>query len=270
MKKIFFSLALLLLTSITVCAQTTFTHPWHGKRIAYFGDSITDPRVLAGTQKWWTILSEMLSATSYCYAISGRQWNDIPRQTEALTKEHGQDVDAILIFMGTNDFNAGVPLGEWYDVKRENVEFARGGQQYVQEREHRYMAYNDSTYKGRINKALLGLKKAFPTKQIVILTPIHRAYFASGKGNVQPDELWPNKLGNYLEEYTEALKEAGRIWAMPVIDLSSICGLYPLADEHAQYFSNPERDRLHPNDAGYDRIARTLYYQLVSLPCGFE
>ena len=100
-----------------VTESNIFLHPWQGKRIAYFGDSITDPRVKAGTDKWWTLLSEWLNATSYCYAISGRQWNDIPRQANALLNEHGQNFDAILIFMGTNDYNHAIPLGEWFDIE---------------------------------------------------------------------------------------------------------------------------------------------------------
>ena len=29
-------------------------HPWSGKRVAYFGDSITDPRNKASKKKYWT------------------------------------------------------------------------------------------------------------------------------------------------------------------------------------------------------------------------
>lgn len=265
MKRTIISLGLLL---ITCCMSAqTFTHPWQGKRVAYFGDSITDPNVKAGNDKWWTILSEWLGIEPICYARSGRQWNDIPRQTKTLLKEHGQDVDAILIFMGTNDFNAGVPMGKWYDIKRDSVTYARNGQWMKQMRQHRSFAMCDSTYRGRINTALDELKRTYPTKQIVILTPIHRALFdRSEKMNLQPDEMWPNKLGLWFEDYVEAVRDAGRIWSVPVIDLYSISGLMPVIDEHGQFFTNPEKDRLHPNDEGYARIARTLYYQLLTLP----
>ena len=33
-------------------AQTTFTHPWSGKKVAYFGDSITDPNNKASDTKY--------------------------------------------------------------------------------------------------------------------------------------------------------------------------------------------------------------------------
>ena len=66
------------------------------------------------------------------------------------------------------------------------------------------------------------------------------------------------------------MKEAGNIWALPVIDLNSVSGLYPMQDEHARYFHDKDTDRLHPNDDGHERIARTLFYQLSALPCTFR
>ena len=43
MKRIL-NLILFAAISLTAAAQPAYTHPWQGKRIAYFGDSITDPR----------------------------------------------------------------------------------------------------------------------------------------------------------------------------------------------------------------------------------
>ena len=53
---------------------------------------------------------------------------------------------------------------------------------------------------------------------------------------------------------------------MPVIDLNALCGLYPLMDEMALYFKNADNDRLHPNDAGHERMAKTIMQQLLALP----
>ncbi|MGN1375281.1 MAG: SGNH/GDSL hydrolase family protein, partial [Prevotella sp.] len=91
-------------------------HPWFGKRVAYLGDSITDPNSCSDNvpKKYWGFLNEWLDITPYVYGVSGRQWNDIPRQVEKLKKEHGDDVDAIIVFIGTNDYNAGVPVGRWF------------------------------------------------------------------------------------------------------------------------------------------------------------
>jgi len=252
-----------------VHAQTAYVHPWMQKRVAYLGDSITDPRNSGSKLKYWNFLQDWLSITPYVYAVSGRQWNDIPRQADLLQKEHGDSVDAIMIFIGTNDYNNGVPIGEWYEVKREKVMYGHGQPKKLVERDRRYMKMDPSTYRGRINMAIDKLKRMYPTKQIVLLTPIHRAGFYRNDKNWQCTEDYTNQCGIYLEEYIQSVKEAGNIWALPVIDLNAVCGLYPMIDEHAQYFSNKDTDRLHPNDKGHERIARTLYYQLNALPCTY-
>lgn len=44
---------------------TTLIHPWHGKRVAYFGDSITDPKNKAADNK---ILDSSTAVARY-YAV---------------------------------------------------------------------------------------------------------------------------------------------------------------------------------------------------------
>lgn len=256
-----------ILIAIPTLAQSVITHPWQGKKVAYFGDSITDPRNKASKKKYWSFLEEWLSITPYVYAVSGRQWNDIPRQTDQLKKEHGDDFDAILIFIGTNDYNNAVPLGHWFDEKMENVEYGHNYVKRSEARMRRIPSMDANTYRGRINIALDSLKRTYPTKQIVLLTPIHRAGFYANDKNWQCTEDYQNRCGLYLDSYVEAVKEAANIWAVPVIDLNALCGLYPMIDEHAQYFNRADTDRLHPNDRGHERMARTLMYQLMTLPC---
>lgn len=268
MKNRLFSILLALVIALPAVSQG-IAHPWQGKTVAYLGDSITDPRNKAAQKKYWAWLQEWLGITPYVYAVSGRQWNDIPRQADKLRAEHGDDFDAILIFMGTNDYNNAVPLGRWYDETMETVEF---GHQYVKRpelRERRVPAMNPDTYRGRINIALDSLKRTFPDKQIVLLTPIHRGGFYANDKNWQCPEDYVNRCGEYLDAYVDAVKEAGQVWSVPVIDLAALCGLYPMMDEHAKYFNRADTDRLHPNDLGHQRMARTLLYQLQTLPCTF-
>lgn len=245
-------------------------HPWAGKRVAYLGDSVTDPAVQAAKIKYWEFLRDWLGITPYVYAVNGREWNDIPRQTGELQKEHGQDVDAIVIFIGTNDFNAAVPIGSFYSEKSESVEAAAGQPRKQYTRLHRTLVYDNSTLCGRINTAIAKIKETYPTKQLVLLTPIHRAYAEFGSNNVQPDENWQNSGGLWFSDYVETIVRAGRVWAVPVIDLNSRSGLYPMLDSNTKYFNNAQTDRLHPNAEGHRRIARTLEYQLLTLPCTFE
>lgn len=275
MTKYFSILLLALCLSLPMKAQGTFqfVHPWQGKRVAYFGDSITDPKNNGSKKKYWGFLSDWLGIAPFVYGVSGRTWSDIPRQAEKLKAEHGDDFDAILIFIGTNDFNGGEPVGEWFSECEDSVTASRGDkhpkQRYLRRR--RVPSMDRSTLRGNINIALSRIRKLFPGKQVVLLTPIHRAYFEAGDRNIQPTEEYQNWTGEFLSHYVESVKEAGNIWAVPVIDLNSMSGLFPLDEDNARlYFHDATRDRLHPNDAGHARIAQTLVYQLAALPCSFE
>lgn len=261
-------LTIIIFLSIMVpaMAQRLIHHPWEGKRVAYFGDSITDPNNNGSTLKYWNYLQEWLQITPCVYGKSGRQWNDIPRQADQLKAEHGDSIDAIMIFIGTNDYNAGVPVGEWFTEREEQVMAGIHEPKHMVDRKHRYPVMSDSTYRGRINKALDYVKRLYPQKQIVLLTPIHRAEFYASDSNWQPREDYTNKCGEYIDAYVQSVKEAGNLWALPVIDLNALSGLYPLMDEEAQFFHNPQNDRLHPNNEGQRRMALTLMYQLLTLP----
>lgn len=247
-------------------AQTLAAHPWKGKRVAYFGDSITDPRNSGSKKKYWGFLHDWLQMEPYVYGVSGRQWNDIPRQADKLKAEHGDSVDAIIIFMGTNDYNSGLPIGQWYTEHEEQVMAGIHEQKHLVNRRHRYPVMSDSTYRGRINKGLDYVKRMYPTKQIVLLTPIHRAEFYANDSNWQPREDYTNRCGEYIDAYVASVKEAANIWAVPVIDLNALSGLYPLMDEEAQFFKSAANDRLHPNDEGHRRMALTILAQLQVLP----
>ncbi len=269
MKKRFIAYLLCLATVLPTLSQAIIAHPWSGKRVAYFGDSITDPRTRGAKKKYWGFLQDWLQITPLVYGVSGRQWDDIPRQANKLREEHGDDFDAILIFMGTNDYNNAVPIGRWYEEKLERVEYGHRYTKRMEDRMRRRPVMTNDTYCGRINIAMDSLKRMFPTKQIVLLTPIHRGGFYANDKNWQCTEDYTNRCGEYLDAYVEAVKEAGTVWAVPVIDLGALSGLYPMIDTHKQYFTNKDTDALHPNDAGHERMARTLMYQLTALPCAF-
>ena len=259
---------------------------WQGARVAYLGDSITDKRQVEKGQNetYWSYLETILGTKSFVYGISGHQWHQIPGQTEKLIKEHGQDVDAIMIFVGTNDYNKNVPLGEWYSEEVVDVEVSgpRGTNSGVMtQRKKRTLIMDKGTLRGRINIAMSQLKSIYPTKQIILLTPIHRGDAFLSDRNIQPNELYANGLGEYIDAYVNVVKEAGNVWAVPVIDLNSICGLYPLEESNALYWRRPSLgkssksgkgriDRLHPNSAGHLRMARALAYQLLGYPAKLD
>ena len=170
--------------------------------------------------------------------------DNIVGQAERLESEHGQDVDAIIIFVGTNDFFANVPVGEWYAFSTTDVEVSGPA---VQQRRYRELIYDNSTFKGRTNIVMRWLKSHYPDKQIIFLTPLHRGYAYFRADNIQPSESYANAGGYFIDDYVAAIKELANVWAVPVIDLNSISGLYPLSDAQVKYFRNKDTDRLHPN-----------------------
>lgn len=261
---------------------------WNGAKVAIFGDSITDKGQLGSNDVYWRQLVDILGIEPYCYGISGHETKHIIGQAEKLMAEHGQEVDAILIFIGTNDYNASVPVGEWY--REELVIANRNGEDVPLK--HREMIFGEATVKSRINEFMSYLKHSYPTKQIILLTPIHRGYFNCWETNIQPDESFANAAGVFLDEYITAIKETANVWAVPVIDLNSICGLYPSEPEFAMYFRESTKERahtaseaskakagtqlgleyhdlLHPETKGHLRMAYSIAYQLLGYPSHF-
>jgi len=238
---------------------------WKGKRVAFLGDSMTDTRRVGTTCVYWEYLSELLGIEPLVYGINGHQWDGIYKQALKLHEEKGMEIDAILIFAGTNDYNQGIPMGEFFSEKMMQTNV--NGNQVT--RKNRNPILTDSTFCGRINVVMSYLKNNFPQQQIIIMTPIHRGFAAFSTNNVQPDENYSNGRGLFVDAYIDALKRAATYWAVPLIDLYSTSGLFPLADAQEQYFHNKETDRLHPNALGDYRLAKTIQYQLLALPSTF-
>jgi len=246
-------------------AEKTPDSQWRGKRVAFLGDSMTDTHRIGTTCVYWEYLSELLGIKPSVYGINGNQWDGIYKQTVKLHETQGTAIDAILIFAGTNDYNHGIPLGEFFS---ETTKQTNCNGNFVT-RKFRTPNLNDTTFCGRINKAMSYLKNNFPQQQIIIMTPIHRGFAIFSEKNVQPDENYSNRQGLYIDAYIDVLKKAASYWAVPLIDLYSISGLFPLADAQAQYFHNKDTDMLHPNAAGDYRLAKTIQYQLLALPSTF-
>ena len=77
------------------------------------------------------------------------------------------------------------------------------------------------------------------------------------------------RIGEYVDAYVQAVKEAGNVWGVPVIDFNAVTGLNPMVEEQLIYFYDAGYDRLHPSTKGQIRMARTLMYQLFALPATF-
>lgn len=165
---------------------------WKGKKVAYLGDSITDKRHVGTTSNYWQYLDSYLGTEAWGYGINGADWNGVLGQAQKLKAEKGDSVDAIIVFAGTNDYNGGVPLGDWWSTTNQLVE-CWGKKMEVRAR--RLPNLNQGTFRGRINVVLDYLKTNFPRQQIILLAPIHRGYATFGGGNIQPEESYPNARG---------------------------------------------------------------------------
>ncbi len=232
----------------------------NGEKLCFLGDSITEG-IGTTTKRYFDYIAEETGAITYGFGVNGAQSIDLLPQIENMRKETGDDFDILFIFIGTNDFYGGVPLGEFFTEHEETVVTEYDGNDNpisYAVRKKREFTFDD-TFAGRLNKILSYVKNEFPEKRVVLLTPLHRAYAYFGGANVQPNELYANKIGEYFESYVIAVRHAADIWSAELIDLYRESGLFPLSENHAEkYFNKSANDNLHPNDAGHYKIAQTI------------
>ena len=243
------------------------TSQWQGKKVAFLGDSFTDYNC-GEIKKYWEYLQEDLGIIPFSYGVSGHRWIDALPQAQKLKEEHGDDLDAIFLFFGTNDYRSSIPLGEWFNTQQEYVIGPGGTERLTYRRTH---TTGNDTMRGCVNEAMAFVKENFPLQQVILLTPTHRAYAKFSEENVQPSEEYANFLGIYHDAYVEVVREASKIWAVPLIDLYSESGLYPLAKaQEAPYYRPDFPDMLHPNPNAQRRIEQVMLYHLLNMPATFR
>ena len=131
-------------------AEFSLKNHWQNRKTAFLGDSITDVIHVGTTKNYWQFLEEMLQLQPLVYGINGQQFCDIPGQAEKLFNDHGSDVDAVMVFAGTNDYSCGLPLGEWYTYADCQVNCR--GEEVI--RSKRSLSFDNMTFRGRINIAV--------------------------------------------------------------------------------------------------------------------
>lgn len=222
---------------------------WKGKVVAFLGDSITWGYG-SNDNPYWKQLASKYEFTAHGYGVNGADSNGLYSQAQTMFAELGQTVDAVFILCGTNNFKAGGAVGDSFYTESDNT---------------RTIRITGTNFKGSLNQLINYLKKNLPTKQIIIMTPLHRGYFHNS-AETQPTELQKNSGGFWFDEYVNAVREASKVWSIPCIDLNSDCGLYPMLPEHAQlYFVDATNDQLHPNELGHSRIADCIGEKLKTI-----
>lgn len=225
------------------------------KSVLVLGDSISDKRHIGCQKNYWGFLADRYGFTPYVCAVNGHQMINIPIQAGNFAYANPKvKPDVVIIFAGSNDYNANVPLGEWYTFTNEVVNVDGS----MVERKRRKFVFDDKTFRGRVNRAVSVVRDLYPEAWIVLMTPIHRGYATFGRTNVQQDETYANKLGLFLDSYVDVIKEAGNVWAVKVVDLHSVSGIYPNSKKQDAWIHDVKNDRLHPSTEGHRRIAEAM------------
>lgn len=229
-------------------------------RLCFLGDSITEG---VGTTKTYAdFIAEATGAAVHRFGVNGAQSIELFEQMDRMDAEIGNRFTMLFVFIGTNDFNAGVPTGSfWTEHDAEFPCNSDANGTFTQHAMHRKreVVLDPTTFCGRLNLVFDRIKKQYYDKRVILMTPIHRAYAYFGGANIQPNELYSNRAGLFLDEYIRLERQAADIWSVELVDLYRNSGLFPLDDGSARtYFSNMQTDRLHPNSEGHKRIAQTI------------
>ena len=180
--------------------------------------------------------------------------------------------DIYSVFLGTNDWWQGRPLGRLTDYQNNT---------------------GNNTVYGSFRIIINKLRSLNPEARILLITPMQRVdfvYLGNFKNNAYGS--YKAKNGQYLESFANAIDSIGRLDQFPVVDLYHMSGLglkrlvkykrlkNPQTGAYTNYtypaFTdipfNPETDEypypldavdrtydgLHPSDKGYERITRGL------------
>lgn len=204
------------------------------KKIAFLGDSITQGTGASKRENCFVeVFSKITNSKAINYGIGGTSIapQTAPLNGQVLDKnfmtrvpEMEADVDAVVVFGGTNDFGHGdAPFGEISDVEPD-------------------------TYCGSCDVLMKELIKKYPSKPIVFITPLHRL----------AEEEPINEIGlkrKTLAEYVDVIRKKAEKYSVPVLDLFAVSGMQPNINlQNELYFA----DGLHPNDLGHEKIARML------------
>ncbi|MDF2923621.1 MAG: lysophospholipase L1-like esterase [Paenibacillaceae bacterium] len=196
--------------------QSAAASKWAGKVWATLGDSISAANVYQPiVSKRLGFASVINAAKSGCPMAAGGD------RDYGATVHSGKTLetvpDCVTIFAGTNDYRLGKPLGS-----------IDGRDIY--------------TYSGAYVTLIEELLTRNPAVRLNLWTPLQRDKDGW-------DTEFINEAGYRLGDYAEAVRAIGRRYALPVLDLYAESGITKLT---LDYFTG---DRLHPNEAGHQRIA---------------
>lgn len=207
-----------------------------GLTINFLGDSITEGHGTTGLDKvFHQIIKEKYHMKhAYNYGIGGTRIarQILPGQVntrwdlyfELRAEIMDRNADAVVVFGGTNDYGHGdAPFG-------------------TLDSEDPY------TFCGAVSSLIRKLKKDFPDKRIIFMTPIHRLN--------ETDPSYPDS--KTLSDYVDAMRAICENHKVDIIDLFKINPLNPADKELVP-------DGLHPSDKGHSIMAEVIADELLKL-----
>lgn len=214
-----------------------------GKKINFLGDSITEGAGASTPDKCFVSLMKKYNNLEEArnYGIGGTriarqsEMNDVPADNDFNMRWDKMDPDAdiIVVFGGTNDYAHGqASLGTPDDT-------------------------DVYTFYGAVHHLCYMLTKTYPEKTVVFITPLHR-HNELGEGTWKPEGVEQRPL----KEYVYAIKEVCQRFSIPVCDMYSQ-GL--MHGNNWTWCREYMPDGLHPNDKGYEILAKRLSSFLKNL-----
>ena len=191
--------------------------PLKDKGFAFLGDSFT-----AGNL-WCTTMASILKAkVVYNAAVSGSTWStNAPDQADRLISS-GSTPDYILCFLGVNDANNTMPLG--------NIVYSNN-----------IADLESSTFTGGVQRALNKLMNAFPSAVIKIgWTPAGQSF----TGTLD------------VSQYINRLKDLSIVYGVQFVE-TRYCGISPYIDADADYYEYGTGGG-HPTATGQTRIGEAM------------
>lgn len=211
------------------------------KTILFLGDSITEGHGTTAEEKRFSnIVAKVLGANFINDGIGGsryaRQHNFNPENRAdkdfcMRAETHNEQVDCIVIFGGTNDYDHGdAPFGCFLDR-------------------------TPMTFYGALHTVYSTLVSTYPGVPIVVITPLHRC----NEDNGSVTRSYGYKP---LKDYVNAIREVAEYYSLPVLDFFACSGLQPNVPAIKEKFVP---DGLHPNDAGHQIMSNMIINFLKAL-----
>lgn len=224
----------------------------NGKKISFLGDSITEGIGASPSSKRYSsvlcalsgAVENNLGVAGTCLATNAYNRADSTRFAARATAENLSGSDLIIIFGGTNDFS--------YDTKAIGDLFSEQSitpNGRIGDKVLGAIADTD-TFAGALHDLINVVRTNCPNVPILLVTPLNRGNFTA----ITPNSKQCNVNGDYLKDFTRAIKEIGAFYSIPVLDMSRS----ELDFSDATIASTYSADNLHPNNAGHEIIAKLI------------